>query len=65
VAVVRGGCQEELRQPDRSDAGLTLKKEFKDLFDQLNRLPDGIVDIEVQHSQPFRLVVERRYEELL
>jgi hypothetical protein len=53
------------RQPDRSDAGLTLKKEFESLFEQLDRLRDGIVDIEVQHSLPFRLVRERRYKELL
>ena len=38
---------------------------FENLFDQLGRLRDGFVDIEVQHSAPFRLVLERRYEELL
>ncbi len=53
------------RQPDRSYADLTLKKEFESLFDQLSRLRDGIVDIEVRHSLPFRLVLERRYKELL
>lgn len=52
----------------RSDGGhvdLTLKKEFESLFDQLNRLRDGVVDIEVRHSLPFRLVLERRVEALL
>jgi len=31
----------------------------------LSRLLDGVVDIEVRHSLPFRLVLERRYEALL
>jgi len=53
------------RQPDRGCADLTLKKEFESLFDQLSRLRDAIVDIEVRHSAPFRLVLERRYQELL
>jgi len=53
------------RKPDRGCPDLTLKKEFESLFDQLSRLGDGIVDIQVQHSQPFRLVLERRYRELL
>jgi hypothetical protein len=42
-----------------------LKKEFESLFDQLNRLGDAVVDIEVRHSLPFRLVLERRIEALL
>jgi|SRR5580704_1678305 hypothetical protein len=53
------------RQADRRDAGLSLNKAFENLFDQLNRLREGIVDIEVQHGLPFRLVLERRYQELL
>jgi hypothetical protein len=53
------------RKPDRSCADLTLKKEFESLFDQLSRLGDGIVDIEIRHSAPFRLVLERRYKALL
>lgn len=56
---------EPLGQPDRGQADLTLKKEFEILLDQLSRLRDAIVDIEVRHSLPFRLVVERRDEELL
>jgi len=44
------------------DAHLTLKKEFEILFDQLSRLQDGVVDIEVRHSLPFRLVLERLWE---
>jgi hypothetical protein len=52
------------RQPDRN-ADLTLRKEFETLFEQLSRLRDGTVDIEFRHSAPFRLVLERRYEELL
>jgi hypothetical protein len=53
------------RQPDRTCADLTLKKEFESLFDQLTRLRNRVVDIEVQHSLPFRLVLERPYKELL
>jgi len=53
------------RQPDHSDANLTLRIEFERLFDQLGQLRDGIVDIEVRHSLPFRLVLERRLEALL
>jgi hypothetical protein len=53
------------RQPDRSDLGLTLKREFESLFIQLTQLREGFVDIEVRHSAPFRLVLERRYKELV
>lgn len=56
---------EPLRQPDGGRGDLTLKKEFEGLFDQLNRMGDGVVDIEVRHSLPFRLVFERRLEGLL
>ena len=52
-------------QPDHSDADLTLKKEFESLFDQLSRLGDATVDIEVRHSAPFKLVLERRCKALL
>lgn len=53
------------RQSDGGHADLTLKKEFESLFNQLTRLHDGVVDIEVRHSLPFRLVLERRVEALL
>jgi hypothetical protein len=52
------------RQPDHSCTDLTLKKEFESLFDQLSRLGDANVDIEVRHGLPFRLVLERRLEAL-
>jgi hypothetical protein len=52
-------------QPDDGHADLTLKKEFESLFDQLNRFGDGVVDIEVRHGAPFRLILERRYRGLL
>ena len=42
-----------------------LKKEFENLFEQLSRLGNGFVDIEVRHRLPSRLVLERRYKELL
>ena len=53
------------KRTDGGQADLTLKKEFESLFDQLNRLRDGVVDIEVRHSLPFRLVLERRVQALL
>ena len=53
------------RKPDSGQADLTLKKEFETLFDQLNRFGEGVVDIEVRHGAPFRLILERRYEGLL
>ena len=58
-------ASEPERQPDRSCNDLTLKKEFASLFDQLTRLSNGVVDIECQHNRPFRLVRQRRYQELL
>jgi len=53
------------RQPNHYKADDTLNSAFVNLFEQLDRLPDGFVDVEVQHSLPFRLVLERRCEELL
>jgi hypothetical protein len=44
---------------------LTLKKEFVILFEQMRRLRDARIDIEVRHGAPFKLVVVRRYAELL
>ena len=64
VQEIKLGSEPECR-PDRSNVDLTLKKEFESLFDQLSRLREGVVDIEVRHSAPFRLVLERRYKELL
>jgi hypothetical protein len=64
VQTIKLGSEPE-RQPNRSYADLTLKKEFESLFDQLSRLGDATVDIEIRHSLPFRLVLERRYKELL
>jgi hypothetical protein len=64
VQEIKLGSEPEYR-PDHNDADLTLKREFESLFNQLSRLRDGIVDIEVRHSAPFRLVLERRYKELL
>jgi hypothetical protein len=51
------------RQLDCSCTDLTLAREFESLFDYLSRLGDGTVDVEVRHSLPARLVLERRYEE--
>ena len=58
-------ASEPQRQPGHRNADLSLSKAFENLFEQLGRLRDGFVDVEVQHSLPFRLVLERRYEELV
>jgi hypothetical protein len=50
---------------ERSKADLTLKAEFERLFNQLSQLHDGFVDVEVRHGAPFKLVVKRRYKEVL
>jgi hypothetical protein len=63
IQAIKLGPEPE-HKPDRTDAD-TLKKEFGSLFEQLSRLRDGIVNIEVRHGAPFKLVLERRYEELL
>jgi hypothetical protein len=63
IQAIKLGSEPE-QKPDRTDAD-TLKKEFENLFEQLNRLRDAIIDIEVRHSAPFRLVLERRHQELL
>jgi hypothetical protein len=46
-------------QPDCRCADLTLKKEFESLFAQFERLGDGVVDLEIRHSLPFRLNIYR------
>ena len=53
------------RQPDPSNADATLKKEFERLFRQLSQLDDSTVDIEIRHSVPFRLVLERCYKDVI
>jgi hypothetical protein len=50
---------------ERTNADLTLKAEFERLFGQLDRLRDGVVDIEVRHGLPFRLVMRRFRREVL
>jgi hypothetical protein len=64
VQEIKLGSEPE-RQPNRNCADLTLKKEFQSLFDQLSQVRDGIVDIEVRHGLPFRLVLERRCTEMV
>jgi hypothetical protein len=53
------------RSARRINADLTLKVEFERLFDELRQLHETVVDIEIRHRLPFRLVVKRRFEELL
>ncbi len=62
VEEIRLGSERE-RRPDHCNADLTMKKEFEDLFNRLSQLRNGIVDIGVRHSIPFRIVLERPYRE--
>jgi hypothetical protein len=48
------------RQPD--SGGAELKKEFRALFNHLERLGDAVVDIEIRHALPFRLTIDRGQE---
>jgi len=52
------------RRTERGCADLTLKREFVSLFRRLRDLGDAVVDIEIRHGMPFKLVVERRRAEL-
>ena|ERR1700722_6124468 len=58
-------ASEPQRTPNDGRADPTLKKEFENLFDQLSQVREGVVDIEVRHALPFRLVIVRRCAELL
>ena len=51
------------RRPEHSETDVTLKKAFENLFNQLACLRDGVVEVEVRHSLPFRLILERCYKE--
>jgi hypothetical protein len=50
------------RRADHDDADQAVKKEFERLFSQLNELRNGVVDIDVRHGVPFRLVIDRSHE---
>lgn len=55
-----GSHPEPSRQAGDND---TLHKAFAYLFEHLDTLGDCTVNIEVQHGLPFRLIVERSWEE--
>jgi len=56
IREVRLGSQIEQRI-ERSNVDLTLKIEFERLFNQLGQMRDGLVDIEIRHSVPCKLLV--------
>lgn len=58
VQEIKLGGQPE-REPRDTATDLTLKKEFVSLFDELRKLRTGVVSVEVRHSVPFRLILER------
>jgi hypothetical protein len=54
VQAIRLGSRTPHRDSDCAES--TLQAEFSELFDHLAHLRDGIVDIDVRHGLPFRLV---------
>jgi hypothetical protein len=50
---------------ERGNADLTLKAEFERLLNEISQLRDGLVDVEVRHGAPFKLLVRRRGKELV
>jgi hypothetical protein len=64
VQEIKLGSETEPRV-EPSNADLTLKSGFEHLFNQLSQLRDGLVDIEIRHGVPFRLIVKRLRKELL
>ena len=61
VQEVKLGSEPEWH-PDHSSPDCPIMKEFERLFSQLNHLCMGVVDIEVRHAVPFRLVIDRSHE---
>ena len=55
----------DMESPNGSSADLTLKIEFERLLNELSQLGDGVVDVEIRHGTPFKLLVRRRGKELL
>jgi hypothetical protein len=47
---------------DSRDNHIKFKREFEDLFAHLERLNEGVIDIEMRHSVPFRLLIDRSHE---
>jgi hypothetical protein len=64
VREIKLGSESEPRT-ERINADLTLKIEFERLFNELSQLGDGLVDLEIRHAVPFKLVVRRSGKELL
>lgn len=50
-----GTPPEDRRRSNSQD--FALKSEFESLFIHLERLGNGIVDIEIRHGLPFRLII--------
>jgi hypothetical protein len=48
------GCR-----PERDKEDFVLRKEIREFFNHLDSLQAAVIDIEVKHGVPFRLIVER------
>ena len=63
VQELKLGSTAREKKPKCVSNDLTLKEEFVDLFAKLGRLPDGFVAVEVRHSLPFRIILNRELQE--
>ena len=63
VREIKLGLETEPRI-ERGTADLTLRIEFERLFNQLSHLREGLVDVEIRHGAPFKLLLKRRRKEL-
>lgn len=50
------GCEQKV-PPASADPA--LEREFENLFNSLTTLNETVVDIEVRHNRPFRLLIDR------
>ncbi len=57
VEEVKLGSESE-RRPEHSHDHLTLQKEFISLFNELRRMQNGIVAVEIRHSLPVQLSID-------
>jgi hypothetical protein len=64
IQTIKLGTDPELAV-DGNPASVILRKEFVELFEQLQVLSDCTVDIEVHHGLPFRLSIRRRHADLV
>ena len=58
IQTIKLGSEPE-PQPDRGHVDFMLNEKFERLFNDLSRLGDATVDIEIRHGLPFKLTIEQ------